>query len=341
MGGVHFAERPNDDGIGDMATPQTRRLHPGRIGADDAVPLYATPPSTADPGSWAPTFAAPPGHPDDAIPSYSSPPGTADPGDWSPAPAAPPGGPGDGYGHPAGAYPAAAVADGPYGGTWTAGSPYGGSSAPYGVGQPPSAGSTSGWAIASLWAGILGGGLVVLGAVFGSIALGKIHQTGQRGSGQAIAGIVLSGFWAVVLIVLLVFLTGSPSNQATRASNGQINKSGSLSVFSLSVGDCFDNPASQQDISSVTAVPCSQPHDAQVFAKFGLSGSNAFYPANLTQVASNGCNAQENHLNEALVTDSMAIRFIYPVQHAWELGQRTVSCLIVTPTHVSTSLVNS
>jgi hypothetical protein len=36
----------------------------------------------------------------------------------------------------------------------------------------------------------------------------------------------------------------------------------------------------------------------------------------------------------------MAIRFIYPVLHAWELGQRTVTCLIVTPANVSTSLVN-
>jgi hypothetical protein len=381
LGRPYLSEGSYDDGLGDMATPQTRRLHPGRAGADntgyasastagldEAAPSYATPPGIAEPGNWPPTFTTAPGGPQDAIPSYATPPGTAEPGNWPPsfdaAPsnldaippyASPPGTadhdgwnpaaaapPADGYDSPAGTHPGSA--DGPYGGTWTAGSPYGGPAAPHGDGEPPDSRSTNRWAIASLVAGLLGGGAVILGAVFGSIALGKIRLTGQRGTVLAISGIALSGFWAlVVIVVIAVFAvtSSSPGNQATRAPNGQISKSGSLSVFSLSVGDCFDNPASQQDISSVTAVPCTAPHDAQVFAKFGLSGSNSIYPTNLTQMASNGCNAQENHLNESLVTDSMAIRFIYPVLHAWEIGQRTVTCLIVTPANVSTSLVNS
>jgi Domain of unknown function (DUF4190)/Septum formation len=233
-----------------------------------------------------------------------------------------------------------AGAGSPYGGAGAAGSPYGGPAggpAPYpggyDTGMPPRNNSTNGFAIVSLVLGIIGG--AVLSAIFGFLALAKIKRTGQRGRGMAIAGIVLSGVWVVVLVIVII----SAQGQATRGSNGQINKAGNLSVFSLAVGDCFMNPSSQQDIASVTAIPCTQPHDAQVFAKFNASGSS--YPSNFTQLASSGCSAQENRLNQSLVTSSMTIRFIFPNQAAWEAGTHTVNCLVVSPTNISSSLLNS
>lgn len=68
--------------------------------------------------------------------------------------------------------------------------------------DPRVSSSTSGWAIASLVLGIVGG--VVLSVIFGIVALGKIRDTGQKGRGMAIAGIVLSGVWVVVLVLAVV-----------------------------------------------------------------------------------------------------------------------------------------
>jgi putative regulator of septum formation len=297
-------------------------------GLSSATPPYPAAVSTSGSGDGYGTLAPP--HPgpadgdryDTGTSSYPAPPART---------------PMDGRGNAAGTEAGTAAAEGHYGQTWTVGSPYGAAAAPHRSDESPAPGSTTtGWAKASLAAGACFG--VGIGAVLGLVALRKIAQTGQRGRAQAALGIVLSAFWTVVLVVGLIW-AAAPS-PPSRAANGQITSSGSLNVFSLSVGDCFANPPTKQDITSVTAVPCSQPHNAQVYARFKLSGTDANYPGNVTQLGSNGCDAQKDHLNSSLTTDSMRIRFIYPVAHAWKAGERTVTCLIVTPANVSSSLMN-
>lgn len=341
--------RPSDP----FGTPPASYSSPPGRASDpyrSAVPGYDSPPGRASDsqGPAATAYDTPPSHSDlyaGAPTGYDRPP--AHPGDRYAAPATSYDSPAGGFGAPAPGYDA--TASNPYGGTSAPAGP-GGPGAPGGPGGPAGPGAqygtsqetlpgatTSGWATVSLMVGICCG--AVIGAVLGVIALGKIRRTGQRGSLQATCGIVLSAFWTLLLVVIIVVVSSSPGS-ATRGANGQISNSGKLNVFSLAVGDCFDNPASQQDIASVTAVPCAQPHNAQVFASFDLPGSDSNYPGNLTQLASNGCNAQQDRLNQALVTDSMSVRFIYPVLHAWQSGERTVTCLVVTPTNVSASLLN-
>lgn len=58
---------------------------------------------------------------------------------------------------------------------------------------------TDGFAIASFVVGVLGG--ILISILLGVIALRRIRLTGQGGRGLAIAGFVLSGLWAAVLIV--------------------------------------------------------------------------------------------------------------------------------------------
>ena len=134
----------------------------------------------------------------------------------------------------------------PYG---SAGTPY---ATPYDVAsQPPRAGPTSGWAIASFVLGLLS--MVVLSAIFALIALKKIKRLGLRGRGLAIAGLALSGFWVLVLVVAIV---AANLGKATRsATTGVITHRGHMNAFSLRVGDCFDNPAGAHTVDMVTAIP--------------------------------------------------------------------------------------
>ena len=74
---------------------------------------------------------------------------------------------------------------------------YGQTPAPY----PPKP-STNGFAIASLILGILGG--VPLSVIFGIIALNQIKRSRQGGRGMAIAGLVLSGLWTLLIIAIVV-----------------------------------------------------------------------------------------------------------------------------------------
>jgi hypothetical protein len=198
---------------------------------------------------------------------------------------------------------------------------------PYSTAGPsPASGKTSGWAISSFILGLLG--VFFLGAPFGVVALRRINRLGQRGRGLAIAGLVLSAVWLVVIVVAIGV---SNLGNATRSpATGAITHGGSLSVFSLAVGDCFNNPPGATSLTSVTAIPCTSAHNAQIYAKFNLSGSMVSYPGDttLTRDATNGCNARISILDKSKITNSMTIRFLFPQADSWIAGQRTVTCMV-------------
>lgn len=120
--------------------------------------------------------------------------------------------------------------------------------------QPyPPRGATSGWAVAAFVLGLLS--CVPLGLIFGIVGLAQTKGGKRSGRGLAIAGIVLSGLWAVGGIVAAVI--GLMVNDAlvtgTTASSPLVR-----------VGQCFD-----PDIN--TSVSCDQPHSDEVFAVLRLS----------------------------------------------------------------------
>jgi hypothetical protein len=133
--------------------------------------------------------------------------------------------------------------------------------------------------------------------------------------------------------------------KATRsATTGVITHRGHINAFSLRVGDCFDNPVGARAVNTVTAIPCDQPHNAQIYAKFKLIGSDFSYPgaAVVEQRARSGCNARTGTVNKSMTTSAMTVRILLPEETSWVAGQRTVSCMIVNPTAtLTTSILNS
>ena len=153
---------------------------------------FVPPPGWQPDPSWPPP---PPGWqlwvPDDTepapVPPFPGPmPAAGDPGAAGQEP----------YGPPSG-YPAGQV---PYGGPPAS---YQAGQVPYGTPAPGTPSRTSGFAIAALVFGIIGG--ILLSVIFGIVALVKIRGNPQlRGKGMAIAGLILSGLWLVGIIALIV-----------------------------------------------------------------------------------------------------------------------------------------
>jgi hypothetical protein len=206
----------------------------------------------------------------------------------------------------------------------------------------------SGLAIASFVLGLLGAFLLtaVLSVILGIAALAEIRRTGKRGKGLGIAGIALSVVWTVTIIGLLVVgaTTGGRSTGAgtgSSGSTGQASHPASVSVFSMPVGTCFDNPASTTlGIASVTAIACTKPHNAQVFAEFDTTGSRFPGTAAVEQRADSGCNARmTGNLAQSKITKTMSLHFIFPQQLAWDSGQRRISCLIVDSQDMTSSVM--
>jgi Septum formation len=149
---------------------------------------------------------------------------------------------------------------------------------------------------------------------------------------------VLSGVWVVVIVVIIVVTAAS---QAHRSSAGTITGSGQVDIFSLQVGDCFQNPPAGQTmlgLAQVTAVRCTMPHNAQVFAQF--KATDATYPGRraLFLEAEHGCQAQEAaSLDKSKITSTMTLHFLFPKPQAWTTGRRLLTCLVVDSTKDLTS----
>jgi hypothetical protein len=226
---------------------------------------------------------------------------------------------------------------------------------PGGPGPGPRGDRTNGFAIAAFILSLLGGTL--LSIILGFIALGQIRRSPQRGRGLAIAAIVLSVIWGAVLAFFLVghspaaptapSATGggtpsasatspsvSPSGSSSGSSGGGGASSGTTSVFALRTGQCFQNPPASQailGITTVAVVPCSTPHNAQVFVEFAATSSSA-YPGRsaLKHQADTGCHARiTGNVKSSKITNSMTLRFLYPLSASWAEGHRTITCLIV------------
>jgi hypothetical protein len=233
-------------------------------------------------------------------------------------------------------------------------------------------GKTDGYAIASLLLGVFG--ITVIGAIlsinFGIMALRRIRRTGQPGRGLAIAGLVFSTIW---LLVVTFFVLGagkgpsqpsasggasSPSGARNSPSGGDSSSPtakpsssaspGSLSanVFALHPGQCFQNPpASQTELgfTYVTVVPCTKPHNAQAFAQVAVKGTSWPGTDAVKRQADSDCHAQiKENVQTSKIKSSMSLRYLYPLESSWASGHRTITCLIVNSTpDLTTSLLKA
>jgi hypothetical protein len=87
-------------------------------------------------------------------------------------------------------------------------------------------------------------------------------------------GGIMKNFLIYALIGLGV-ITYNVSTQADRDGEGAIVSEGNVDAFTIQLGDCFDNTGSlvneeTGEVSDLPGVPCSQPHDNEVFAIFDL-----------------------------------------------------------------------
>ena len=143
---------------------------------------------------------------------------------------------------------------------------------------------------------------------------------------------MIKAFLAALVVLALATACSNDSNSdnSTRDESGDITEGGDVGVFALEVGDCFDQPP-DGNISEVAAVPCADPHDVEVFAKFDMEGGDGadFPGTEAVQTASEDCAGE-------LFTDYVGIEFqasrfgvlpITPTEQTWnELDDREIIC---------------
>jgi hypothetical protein len=153
---------------------------------------------------------------------------------------------------------------------------------------------------------------------------------GKRRKRLVIAGVV------VVLLVIggLVArsLGGGPAD-AERNGSGAIVDAGDLSAFSFRPGDCWDDPPLDQVVDSVAAVPCTQPHDAEVYAVFDLDLPE--YPGDdeVGTAAESGCIGRfAEFTGVEYAASRLEVVYLNPTQESWdEEDDRSVVCSVSDP----------
>jgi hypothetical protein len=225
-------------------------------------------------------------------------------------------------------------------------------------GYPARTGKTDGFAIASLLLGLFGITVIgaILGIIFGIVALRRVRRTGQPGRGLAIAGLIFSTIWLLIVAFFVLGAgkgpsqpsasggpSGGPSSSGGDSSSPTAKPSssaspGSLSanVFALRPGQCFQNPPTSQTelgFTHVTVVSCTKPHNAQAFAQVTVKGTSWPGTDAVKRQADTGCHAQiKENVQASKIKSSMSLRYLYPLKSSWASGHRTITCLIVNST---------
>jgi hypothetical protein len=107
---------------------------------------------------------------------------------------------------------------------------------------------------------------------------------------------------------------------------------GSASVFELSVGDCFDDPTSGGEVSSVSAVDCAEPHDNEVYALYDYDGDSYPGEAAMSAAADEGCEARfEDYVGIGYLDSELYYTHLTPTQESWDEGDREVVCVLYLP----------
>jgi hypothetical protein len=145
-------------------------------------------------------------------------------------------------------------------------------------------------------------------------------------------GGIMKNFLIYALIGLGV-ITYNVSTQADRDGAGAVVSEGGVDAFTIQLGDCFDNTnslASEEigEVSNLPGVPCSQPHDNEVFAIFDLDQPTFPGGEEISELSFSAClDRFESFVGVDYESSSLDIAALYPSKESWSRqGDREVVC---------------
>lgn len=165
----------------------------------------------------------------------------------------------------------------------------------------------------SLVFGVLGG--VLISVVCGIVGLNKAKQ-GQGGRGMAIAGLVLSGLWVVLIVVGIVIFV--------------LVGKGTVTATDVAMGDCLKEiPADGARVTTVKTVGCDESHAGEVFAVLMMpEGDFPGQPA-IDEYSDKCGPALASYSPGAMRDDTIQMYVLYPTVETWEQGDRAVTCVAI------------
>ena len=130
-----------------------------------------------------------------------------------------------------------------------------------------------------------------------------------------------------------------PKEAARDAETQEISEAGKADVFTLAVGDCFNDQDAEQ-IDSVQAIPCTDAHDYEAYFAFDVSDDEA-YPGEdaITTVAEERCMTEfETFVGSDYEASTLDFNYLSPTEGSWENGDHEILCIVMGPDKTTGSL---
>ena len=143
-------------------------------------------------------------------------------------------------------------------------------------------------------------------------------KAGQGGRGMAIAGLVLSALWVLVLLVgiAIYFIVGS----------------GTVGANEVKAGDCLKELPDTGLVLTVDTAPCGEPHKGEIFAVMAMP-DGAFPGQSAIEKYQNKCAPElAKYSPEAASDPEIGLFVLYPSEDSWGEGDRTVTCIATSET---------
>ncbi|WP_280664304.1 MULTISPECIES: septum formation family protein [unclassified Kitasatospora] len=133
-------------------------------------------------------------------------------------------------------------------------------------------------------------------------------------------------------VVAFGLLSGNLKSSAAQVDgNGNVTKSGGLDLRNLTTGQCFNEPstADQNQVGGVEAIPCAQPHDAQVIG-FSMLTDDSYDEATVKSEAGDACQQTSNGptVDQTKLDSSANVIDFIPTAQSWANLDRRVTCAV-------------
>ena len=177
----------------------------------------------------------------------------------------------------------------------------------------------------------------IIAVVFAISTLRDTARTGaDHGKRLAIAALVIVGAWLALAAVVIAVLLATG---AERDDDGQVTDSGLSLIVSLRTGDCLPAPSTSDDEQlTVRLSRCDQPHDAEVYATWQLSGDWTGRSA-VDRTSEAGCAERfEGYVGVPLRRSALSVLYYVPLDEASFREDPTVVCVAIAPDQVTGSL---
>lgn len=139
-------------------------------------------------------------------------------------------------------------------------------------------------------------------------------------------------FVVVAAIAAMVGACGGSagtSDDSTRDDTGRITEAGRVGTQALQVGDCFMEPVGGGSVLTVTGVPCTQPHDAQVIARIEMPDGDEYPGVDaVSEASSTLCIEAAGTVPQEKLGSGVGLSGYAPEERSWDAGDRDIVCFV-------------